>query len=105
MTVLQQYRDNPCKRMYVLRRFSALGADDKLVTPLYKSFIESRFSYCIILFFDLVYSNQKSEMRSIVKEAKHKGLCVEITLDEIIEKRGKIYVLRSFQHDDPSIVS
>ena len=37
----------------------------KLVTQLYKSFIESRFLY------------QKSEMRSVVKEAKHKGVCIQ----------------------------
>ena len=93
------------KRMYVLRRFSALGANDKLVTQLYKSFIESRFLYCIILFFDHMYSNQRSEMRSIVKEAKHKGVCIENTLDEIIEKRCKNYVLRSFQDDEHIIHS
>ena len=74
-------------------------------TQLYKSFIESRFLYCIILFFDHMYSNQRSEMRSIVKEAKHKGVCIENTLDEIIEKRCKNYVLRSFQDDEHIIHS
>ena len=57
-----------------------------------------------MLYFDYVYSNQKSEMRSIVKEAKHKGVCIENTLDEMIEKRYKNYVLQSFQDDEHIIL-
>ena len=50
-----------------------------------KFYIES-FSH-----FDNVYSNQTSEMRSLIKEAKHKGVCVENTLDEKT-KRYKTYM-------------
>ena len=57
-----------------------------------------------MLYFDYVYSNQKSDMRRIVKEAKHKGVCIENTLDEMIEKRCKNYVLRSFQDDEHIIL-
>ena len=35
-----------------------------------------------------VNSDQKSKMRSIVKDAKHKCVCIENILDEIIEKKA-----------------
>ena len=87
------------QRMYVLRKFYALGAESKLITQLYKSFIESKILHCIILYFDHLYSNQKAEMRDILLASKRYGVSIDYTLDSLISDRAKNYVLNIFHNE------
>ena len=57
------------KRMYVVRRFSALGAECRLVTTLFRNFIESIMFYCITIFCSHVYSNDKKAIKSFFQRS------------------------------------
>ena len=53
------------KRMCVVRRFSALGAESRLVTTLFRNFIESILFYCITIFYfySHIFPNEKSSFK------------------------------------------
>ena len=87
------------KRMYVVRRFSALGAESRLVTTLFRSFIESILFYCITIFYSHIYSNDKKAIKSFFKEAKFYGAELDCDIDARISELGRTYSLRIF-HDD-----
>ena len=91
------------QRMCVVRRFHALGADSKLVTQLYTSFIESKFMYAIFLYFSHLYSPQQQAMRSILREAERNGACIKSSLDQIVADRCKSYVM-SIYGDESHLV-
>ena len=61
------------KRMYVVPRFSALGANSKLVTKLFRSFIESILVYCITILYSNLYTNDKKAVKSFFKRAQFYG--------------------------------
>ena len=93
------------QRMYVVRRFHALGAGSKLVTQLYTSFIESKFMFALIFYFSHMYSKQQNSMRSILHEAERNGVCITSTLDDIIANRCKRYVMSIYQDESHFIHS
>ena len=59
--------------MYVVPRFSALGADSKLDTTLFRSFIKSILFYCITILYSHLYSNDKKAIKSFDKRAQFYG--------------------------------
>jgi hypothetical protein len=87
------------QRMYIVKRFSSLGANSRLVTNLFKSFVEPILFYCIVVFYPHLYSNEKKEIRKIFKIAVRYGATVNRDIDALVEERTRQYILGIY-HDD-----
>jgi hypothetical protein len=91
------------QRLYLVRRFSLLGADNKLVTQLFRSFIESILLYCIVPFYSHLFSNEKKYIRSIFKTAIRYGANINSDIDILVSQKAKQYILRIY-HDDKHFI-
>ena len=87
------------QRLYVVRRFHALDADTKLVTQLYRTFIESKLMFAIFLYYPHMYSIQQNAMQSILNEATKHGANIQLSLDEAIKLRCQKYVLTIYRDE------
>ena len=88
------------KRMYVVRRFGALGANSKLVTKLFRSFIESILVYCITILYSNLYTNDKKAVKSFFKRAQFYGAKLDCDVANRVLELGHTYSLRIFHDDD-----
>lgn len=82
-----------------MKHCSAFAVDSKLVTQLFRSFVESRLLYGLIFYFQHFYNNQKKFMRSILYEATKHCAVINENIDTVIATKTKNYALNIF-HDD-----
>ena len=59
-----------CKqRLYIIKRFIFLGAEQSLVNQIFRTFIESYIFYCAIIYYHNMYENEKKCFRKISRIA------------------------------------
>ena len=62
------------QRLYIVRRFINLGAQQKVVNQLFKSFVESRLLYCLPVLHPSFKTQHKKQIKAIYKAAHRLGL-------------------------------
>ena len=83
-----------------MHRFSALGADSKLVTALFRSFIQSILVYCITILYSHLYSNDKKAIKSFDKRAQFYGAKLNCDVANRVLELGWLHSLRIFHDND-----
>ena len=88
-----------CKqRLYIIKRFIFLGAEQSLVNQIFRTFIESYIFYCAIIYYHNMYEKDKKCFRKIYSIANYMGANVD-NIDSKIQKRFAKYAMTIF-HDD-----
>ena len=85
-----------------MHRFSALGADSKLVTKLFRSFVKSILVYCITItiLYSHLYSNDKKAIKSFFKRAQFYGAKLDCDVANRVLELGPTYSLYIFHDND-----
>ena len=71
-----------CKqRLYIVKHFIFLVAEERLVTQIFRTFVESHMLYFILVVFHNLYDKDKQALRQIYKIADRMGAIDIGTLD------------------------